>query len=114
MPVGRRPELTGGGLIRSVGSWGALKSLVKGKAHLKGDERILGDSDFVEAVLEAQNEKLERRYRLEAEGIDIEKVIKRAAEISGLTAEQIRTASKKPWRVKAKALPVTGRCVNWA
>jgi hypothetical protein len=33
---------------------------------LKGDERILGDSDFVEAVLEAQNEKLERRYRLEA------------------------------------------------
>ena len=25
--VGRRPELTGGGLIRSVGGWGALKSL---------------------------------------------------------------------------------------
>jgi hypothetical protein len=48
--VGRRPELTGGGLIRSVGGWDALKMLGKGKGHLKGDERILGDSDFVEAV----------------------------------------------------------------
>jgi hypothetical protein len=28
--VGRRSELTGGGLIRSVGGWGALKSLGKG------------------------------------------------------------------------------------
>jgi len=104
MAEGRRPELTGGGLIRSVGGWGVLKSLGKGKGHLKGDERILGDSDFVEAVLEAQNEKLERRYRLEAEGFDIEKVIKRAAEISGLTAEQIRTAGKEPWRVQARRL----------
>jgi hypothetical protein len=66
-----------------VGGWGALKRLGKGKVHLKGDERILCDSDFVEAVLEAQNEKLERHYRLESEGFDIEKVIKRAAYISG-------------------------------
>lgn len=42
------------------------------------------------------NENLERRNRLEAEGFDIEKVIKRAAEIRGLTAEQIQTADKEP------------------
>jgi hypothetical protein len=41
--------------------------------------------------LTPQNEKLERRYRL-----DIEKAQKLAAEISGLTTEQIRTASKEP------------------
>lgn len=102
--VGRRPELTGGGLIRSLGGWGALKRLGKGKVHLKGDERILGDSDFVEAVLEAQNEKLNRGYRLEAEGFDIEKVITRAAEISGLPPEQIRAAGKQPRRVQARNL----------
>jgi REP element-mobilizing transposase RayT len=102
--VGRRPELTGGGLIRSSGGWGALKSLAKGKVHLKGDERILGDSNFVEAVLEAQNEKLDRRHRLEAEGFDIEKIIKRVAEISGLATEQIRTSGKEPWRVQARSL----------
>ncbi len=102
--VGKRPELTGGGLVRSVGGWGALKSLGKSKVHLKGDERILGDSDFVETVLAAQNEKLERRYRFEAEGFNIEKVIKRAAEITGLAAEQIRTAGKEPRRVQARSL----------
>lgn len=100
--VGRRPELSGGGLIRSAGGWAALK--LKGKRHLKGDERILGDSDFVQAVLEAQNEKLERRYRLQTEGFDIDKVIQRAAEISGLAAEQIRTAGKQPQRVRARSL----------
>ena len=42
---GRRPELTGGGLIRSLGGWAALKKLrLKDQDRLKGDERILGDS----------------------------------------------------------------------
>ena len=95
------------------GGWGALKSLGKGKRHLKGDERLLRDSDFVEAVLEARNEKLERRYRIETEGFDIERAIKRAAEISGLSAEHIRTAGKQPLRVQARSLSVTGRWGNW-
>lgn len=102
--LGRRPELTGGGLIRSTGGWGAVKSLRKLKEHLKGDERILGDSGFVEAVLEAQNESLERRYRLQANGFDIEKVIQRTAEIIGLDAGQIRTPCKEPLRVQGRSL----------
>jgi hypothetical protein len=102
--AGRRPELTGGGLIRSIGGWGAVRSLGRAKTHLKGDERILGDSDFVAAVLEAQNESLERRYRLAAQGFDMAKVIKRAAEISGLDPEQIRTPGKEPLRVQARSL----------
>ena len=39
--VGRRPELTGGGLIRSVGGWGALKSLGKGAAAGSGHKPCL-------------------------------------------------------------------------
>jgi hypothetical protein len=31
-------------------------------------------------------------------------VIKRAAKISGLNAEQVRTAGKEPWRVEARSL----------
>ena len=38
---GKRPELTGGGLLRSAGGWGVLKSMRRMKEHLKGDERIL-------------------------------------------------------------------------
>ena len=48
---GRRPELTGGGILRSVGGWKALSALRDEAVRVKGDERILGDTDFVEAVL---------------------------------------------------------------
>jgi len=62
--LGRVPELVGGGLIRSAGGWQAVKTLRRSRIHVRGDERILGDSDFVKQVLDAQNEKLEDRYRL--------------------------------------------------
>jgi hypothetical protein len=43
---GRRPDLTGGGLLRSIGGWTALKGVHNAGIRVKGDERILGDSDF--------------------------------------------------------------------
>jgi hypothetical protein len=45
--MGRGPELTGGGLIRSMGGWTSVKALRSAKAYMKGDERILGDGDFL-------------------------------------------------------------------
>jgi hypothetical protein len=45
---GKRPELVGGGLIRSLGGWDVVKKVGKrGIERMKGDERILGDGDFV-------------------------------------------------------------------
>jgi REP element-mobilizing transposase RayT len=101
---GRKPELTGGGLIRSSGGWGEMKLRRKAKEHQKGDERILGDGEFVATVLEAQREKLERRYRLKAKGIDLSKLIERVAEVSGVDAEQIRNPGKQPERVRARSV----------
>jgi hypothetical protein len=63
---GRRPELTGGGLLRSIGGWTALKGFYKAGIRVKGDERILGDSDFVENVLKSAKEALEEKYELKA------------------------------------------------
>ena len=36
--------------------------------HFKSDERILGDSDFVQKALHDATEKMKSRYRLEAIG----------------------------------------------
>jgi len=44
------------------------------ESAFKGDERILGDSDFVELVLAKQNERLERHYALRAQGYDFKKL----------------------------------------
>ena len=74
---GRKPGLTGGGLVRSVGGWQELNALRREKVHLKSDERILGDSDFVETALDFASEAAEQEYRLKADGYPVERVGKR-------------------------------------
>ncbi len=49
---GRRPDLQGGGLIRSVGGWDAVRTLRRGRERYVADERILGSSAFVERIRE--------------------------------------------------------------
>jgi len=102
--LGRRPELVGGGLIRSMGGWSTVKSMRRLRDHVKGDERMLGDSDFVQAVLSEQNEQLEARYRLQAQGYDFRYVLERVARLSGLENEQVLKAGKQPARLYARSL----------
>ena len=101
---GHRPELVGGGLIRSVGGWAALRDIRDEAVRVKGDERILGDSDFVEAVLKEADEQLERRYRLKAEGFDLEQVAERVAAVMNIPLEIVWEKSRRPMVVEARDL----------
>jgi len=102
--LGKRPELTGGGLIRSLGGWSEIKAYRRLREHGKGDERILGDSDFVESVLAIQNEHLERRYAFQAQGVDFKRVVALVGGMLGLAAEAITAPSKQRHRADARAL----------
>ena len=44
---GHRPELVGGGLIRSMGGWSAVLAMRRSGSKEVSDQRILGDGDFV-------------------------------------------------------------------
>lgn len=48
LPEGRRPDLQGGGLVRSLGGWAAVTALRRGREAYQGDERVLGSSAFVD------------------------------------------------------------------
>ena len=48
--------MTGGGLIRSLGGWTEAREVLKGGVHIMSDERILGDSDFVDSVISQSDE----------------------------------------------------------
>jgi REP element-mobilizing transposase RayT len=87
--MGSRPELIGGGLIRSLGGWSAVKAVRMAGAYQKGDERILGDGDFVQEVLSAAAERLARRYRLAAEGYDFSRLLARVAELTDVPVDQV-------------------------
>ena len=101
---GKRPELAGGGLVRSIGGWTALRALRKDSVRIKGDERILGDSEFVEAVLKEADEQLERRYRLEAEGYDLDQVAERVAQVMHIAPELVWERSRRPQVADARSL----------
>jgi putative transposase len=101
---GKRPELTGGGLIRSIGGWSVVKSFRRANIHFKSDERVLGDSDFVERVLKAADESFERKYQLKSQGYDMDRLAGRVAEILSIEPEEIFQAGKQPLKVKARSL----------
>jgi hypothetical protein len=101
---GRRSDLTGGGLLRSQGGWAALKALRRSGEHQKGDERILGDGDFVDEVLSQAEEHLEERYRLQAEGYDLDKVIERVGELVEMSPEEIMERGKERRKVEARSI----------
>jgi hypothetical protein len=54
-------DLSGGGLVRSYGGWENIKFLRKEHLTRVGDERILGDSNFVEAALKQDPGNFETR-----------------------------------------------------
>jgi putative transposase len=80
VPLGRRPELVGGGLIRSLGGWDEIKKLrLNGHDRIKSDQRILGASDFVDDVLAKSEENFTRKYRFKKQGITFEEVVERVS-----------------------------------
>ena len=101
---GRRDDLTGGGLIRSAGGCTAVREQREGGVHLKSDERILGDSDFVNDVLAESEERLERYYKLKSKGIDINFVVQRVSTLLDITPEEIFSKGKFKHLVRARSL----------
>jgi len=102
--MGKRPDLVGGGLIRSLGGWSAVKGLRKADTRLKGDERILGDSDYVLDVLKESRERFERKYEWKARGYDLDVLTRRVAEIFHVTPEEIFSPGKYKKRVQARSV----------
>jgi len=101
---GRRPDLVGGGLIRSAGGWSVVKAMRRAQSRMKGDERILGDGEFAQSVLDAAKEQYEERYLLQAQGHDLETVAHRVSALLGINPEQVWASGKHPLTVKARSL----------
>ena len=57
IPLGRRPELVGGGLVRSAGGWAEVRALRRQKEPTAGDPRILGRGEFVAELLREAGER---------------------------------------------------------
>ena len=74
--LGRRPELVGGGLVRSLGGWSEVLSL-RGKGEkVEYDARILGGGDFVAEILREAEQRVKRYLPVRDRGALVEHIIK--------------------------------------
>jgi REP element-mobilizing transposase RayT len=102
---GHREDLIGGGLIRSLGGWTEVKRIRSGgKYHLKSDERVLGDSDFVDEVLSMADERYLQQTELRRRGYDLNRVAKKAARVCDVDERVIFRKGRQRERVRARDL----------
>ncbi|MBI4537624.1 MAG: transposase [candidate division NC10 bacterium] len=105
IPQGRRPDLVGGGLMRSLGGWAAVtQHRGRRETPVMGDERILGDTDFVEAILAQANEQFTRQYALQRQGVDFARVVARVAELCRMEPQEVMAKGRQPRKVTARSL----------
>jgi len=102
--AGKRPDLIGGGLLRSSGGWQNIAYARRYGEHLKSDERILGDSDFVEEVLGAAEEHMERLCTYLQKGLDLDGLANVIAELLNVEITEVWKGGKKSMTVKARSL----------
>ena len=91
---GRREDLVGGGLVRTLGGWSQVLSLRKSKEKVLSDERILGGDKFVERILEEADEKIKYQLSIDERRIQAEKAIMEMCRKEGVKVEELRGGSR--------------------
>jgi putative transposase len=102
--VGQRDDLTGGGLRRSAGGWSGVFALRANNERWQGDERVLGDGEFVNQVLKASDERILGHEKLKRDGWDFQKLVNYVCRIMSVNKEGIYHRSRKNQISQAREL----------
>ena len=92
---GRREDLVGGGLIRTLGGWSQVLSLRRSKEKVHSDERILGSGEVVERILEEAENEVKYQVSINERRIKAEKKIQEICRKEGLNKEELQGGSRR-------------------
>ena len=101
---GKRPDLIGGGLIRSMGGWAQVLSLRRQGIKVASDDRILGSSVFVETVLSEADARELETLRLSASIGDLPSLARKITRVEGITESALRSGSRQRKVSRARRL----------
>jgi putative transposase len=102
---GRRPELVGGGVVRSRGGWAQVKTARKlSRERLKADERVLGDGSFVEALLRRAEANADHLAERRPSGLGLKTLEKKVSAVFDLEPEDLYAKSRDQRRADARGL----------
>ena len=101
---GEKDNLEGGGLCRSAGGWAGVKALKQGRETWQGDERILGEGEFVEQTLEQSKEKMLLKERARRNGWNIDRLALEICWQMGIKPDEIRQKRRDQRPALARSL----------
>jgi REP element-mobilizing transposase RayT len=101
---GRRPELVGGGLIRSLGGWSQVVSFRRKGMQSAHDDRILGSSDFVSGLLREAEGKEKETLRLSSKRSSLDSMAREIIKREGVEERALRGGSSSAKTVRARRL----------
>ena len=93
--MGRRPDLVGGGLIRSQGGWSEVMAMRKRKVRELYDERILGSGDFVGRVLEEAEKDFNRSLKTNRSPEKLEQFILKECRDADVSVDELKSGSRR-------------------
>ncbi len=102
--AGRRPELVGGGLIRSLGGWSEVLSLRRVGSKVFSDGRILGSSEFVKDVIADAEQKARETLRLSSKISDLPSLAAEVCKGQEVDEVELRSGLRKREVVKSRRI----------
>jgi len=95
IPLGRRPDLVGGGLVRSLGGWAAVRAMRPRTPEDMADPRILGCGDFVERLLHEAEARQRPRMLPTERARRAAAIIEAACTRAGITPAEFAAGSRR-------------------
>jgi len=102
--LGDRPELVGGGLIRSLGGWSNVLSMRRHGARDLSDERILGNGNFVEQIIKEADNRVKRQLPKNSQQKIIEKIIQEICDNRGVDIKELSSGSRRRFVSEARRI----------
>jgi REP element-mobilizing transposase RayT len=104
IPRGRRVDLVGGGLIRSLGGWSQVLSVRRKGLNVASDGRILGSKRFAEHLVAEAARQDKETLRLFRKVIELASLARTLTAREGVAERELRSGSRRPGIVRARRL----------
>jgi REP element-mobilizing transposase RayT len=83
--LGKQPELTGGGLIRSAGGWSEVLSMRRRGERQFSDERILGSGEFAQEMIDEADASVKEKIPLARRLSEVTEIVECCCESHGVS-----------------------------
>jgi putative transposase len=92
---GRRDDLVGGGLIRTLGGWSQVKSQRGQGEKTRSDTRILGQDEFVDRIIDEADHKIKSQLLISERKVKAENKVHEVCKTEGISIEELRGGSRR-------------------